>query len=77
MSSCAMHPLNTTKAGEKIHIKCLGCDCQNACRLRELGCVEGVQGKIISNSSNIVLQVGETRLAISNKIARSILVSLN
>ncbi|MGD8427955.1 MAG: FeoA family protein [Balneolaceae bacterium] len=72
-----MHPLNTTKAGEKINIQCLGCDCQNACRLRELGCVEGVKGKIISNNSNIVLQVGDTRLAISEKLARTILVSLN
>lgn len=72
-----MHPLNTAKAGEQINIQCLGCDCQNACRLRELGCVEGVKGKIISNNSNIVLQVGDTRLAISEKLARKILVRLN
>ena len=72
-----MHPLDTTKAGEKIHIKCLGCDCQNACRLRELGCVEGNKGKIISNKSDVVLQIGDTRLAISRKLARTILVSLN
>lgn len=71
-----MHPLNTTKAGEQVNIQCLGCDCQDACRLRELGCMEGVKGKIISNNSNIVLQVGETRLAISEKLARTILVSL-
>lgn len=72
-----MHPLNTAKAGEKVHIQCLGCDCQNACRLRELGCIEGIKGKIISNNANIVLQVGDTRLAISKTLARSILVSLN
>lgn len=72
-----MYPLHTTKAGEQIHIQCLGCNCQNACRLRELGCVEGVDGKIISNNSNVVLQVGDTRLAISQEIARTILVSLN
>jgi Fe2+ transport system protein FeoA len=72
-----MHPLNTSKAGEKIHIQCLECNCQDACRLRELGCVEGIRGKIISNNSNIVLQVGETRLAISKKLARTILVSQN
>lgn len=70
-----MHPLNTTKAGEKIHVQCLGCNCQDACRLREMGCVEGIRGKIISNNSNVVLQVGETRLAISSKLARTILVS--
>lgn len=72
-----MHPLNTTKTGEKIFIQCLGCNCQDACRLREMGCVEGIKGKIISNNSNVVLQVGDTRLAISKKLARSILVSLN
>lgn len=72
-----MHPLNTTNAGEKVFIKCLGCNCQDACRLREMGCVEGIKGKIISNNSNVVLQVGDTRLAISKKLARSILVSLN
>lgn len=72
-----MHPLNTTKAGEKIHIQCLGCDCQDACRLRALGCIEGIKGKIISNNSNVVLQVGDTRLAISKKLACSIFVSQN
>jgi len=72
-----MHPLNTTKAGEKIYIQCLGCDCQDACRLRALGCIEGIKGKIISNNSNVVLQVGDTRLAISKKLARSIFVSQN
>lgn len=72
-----MYPLNTTEVGEQINIQCLGCNCQDACRLRELGCVEGVKGKIISNNSNIVLQVGDTRLAISEELARTILVSLN
>lgn len=69
-----MHPLSTTKKGEKINIECLGCSCEEACRLRELGCVEGISGKIISNRSNIILQVGDTRLAINKNLARSILV---
>lgn len=72
-----MHPLNATKAGEQVHIQCLGCNCQDACRLREMGCIEGISGKIISNNSNVVLQVGETRLAISKTLARTILVSQN
>ncbi len=72
-----MHPLKNSKAGEKIHIRCLGCSCNEACRLREMGCVEGIQGKIISNQSNVVLQLGETRLAINGNLARSILVSPN
>ncbi len=72
-----MHPLKNSKAGEKIHIRCLGCTCSQACRLREMGCVEGIRGKIISNQSNVVLQLGETRLAINGNLARTILVSPN
>lgn len=72
-----MHPLNAAKVGERVHIQCLGCDCENACRLREMGCVEGNKGKVISNNKSVVLQVGDTRLAISKSLARSILVSLN
>lgn len=70
-----MFPLNTTKAGEKIDICCLGCDCEQACRLREMGCVEGVEGKIISNQSRVIVQLRDTRLAINSDLARSILVS--
>lgn len=72
-----LHPLSTTKAGEKINIKCLGCSCEEACRLRELGCVEGISGRIISNRSSVIVQVGETRLAIDRKLANSILVHLS
>lgn len=70
-----LFPLNTTKKGEEIDICCLSCDCDQACRLRELGCVEGVRGKIISNQSRVIVQVGETRLAINSDLARNILVS--
>lgn len=69
-----MHPLSNSKAGEKINIQCLGCSCEEACRLRELGCVEGTSGRIISNQSSVIVQVGETRLAIDQKLANSILV---
>lgn len=72
-----MHPLIHGKAGEKIYIRCLGCSCNEACRLREMGCVEGNRGTIISNQSNVVLQLGESRLAITGKLARTILVSPN
>ncbi|HET6527623.1 MAG TPA: FeoA family protein [Balneolaceae bacterium] len=70
-----MYPLNTSKVGEKVHIKCLGCNCEEACRLRELGCVEGTTGKIVSKQANVILQVGEARLAINGALARTILVS--
>lgn len=69
-----IHPLSNSKAGEKVSISCLGCSCEEACRLREMGCVEGISGRIISNQSNVIVQVGETRLAIDKKLAHSILV---
>lgn len=69
-----MFPLSTSKVGEVISIQCLGCSNEDACRLRELGCVEGVNGTIISKQQHVILQVGETRLAINGDLARSILV---
>lgn len=69
-----MHPLTATKKGEEIDIQCLGCNCEDACRLREMGCVEGLKGKLISNSSKVILQVGDSRLAINAELAHTILV---
>lgn len=70
-----IHPLNTTREGEEIVVRCLECNCDDICRLNELGCVEGASGRIISNQKNIILQVGETRLAIAKNLAKTILVS--
>ncbi|MEQ9309146.1 MAG: FeoA family protein [Balneolaceae bacterium] len=70
-----MHPLNTSKEGEEIVVRCFDCNCDDICRLNELGCVEGANVKIISNQKNIILQVGEARLAITENLAKSILVS--
>ena len=70
-----MHPLNTSKEGEEVTVQCFDCNCDDVCRLNELGCVEGANGRIISNQSNVILQVGETRLAIAKDLAKSILVS--
>lgn len=70
-----MHPLNTGKEGEEIVVRCLDCNCDDTGRLNELGCVEGASGRILSKQKNIILQVGETRLAIAEDLAKSILVS--
>lgn len=70
-----MHPLSNSKEGEEVVVRCLDCNCDDVCRLNELGCVEGANGKIISNQQNIILQLGETRLAIARKLAQTILVS--
>lgn len=69
-----MFPLSTSEIGEIICIQCFGCNTEDACRLRELGCVEGCLGKIVSKQNNIILQVGETRLAITGDLARRIFV---
>ncbi len=70
-----VHPLSIGKEGEEIVVKCLDCHCDDVCRLNELGCIEGAKATIISNQKNIILQVGEARLAIASTLAKSILVS--
>lgn len=70
-----MHPLSNSKEGEEVVVRCLDCHCDDVCRLNELGCVEGANGRIISNQNNVILQVGESRLAIAGALARTILVS--
>ena len=55
-------------------VQCLHCQGDDVCRLNELGCVEGACGTIISNQKNVIIKVGETRLAIDGNIAKSILV---
>ncbi|MBO6536470.1 MAG: ferrous iron transport protein A [Balneolaceae bacterium] len=72
-----MYPLNLTKEGEEVVVKCINCHCEDVCRLNELGCIEGAKGVIISNQKNVIFKVGETRLAINSDIAKSILVSSN
>lgn len=69
-----MFPLTTSKIGELFSIQCLGCSNEDACRLRELGCVEGVSGKIVSKQNHLIVQVGETRLAINGELAGKIFV---
>lgn len=70
-----MIPLSRSKAGEEVTVECIDCDCENVCRLNELGCYEGASGTIISNQKNVILKVGESRLAIDNILAKSILVT--
>jgi Fe2+ transport system protein FeoA len=69
-----MFPLNTSKVGENISIQCFGCSTEDACRLRELGCVEGASAKLVSKQHHLILQVGETRLAINGELASKIFV---
>lgn len=70
-----MLPLTIIKPGENVDICTLSCSYKEAKRLREMGCVEGIRAVIISNQKNVILQVGDTRLAINGKLARTILVT--
>jgi Fe2+ transport system protein FeoA len=46
-----------------------------ACRLREMGCAEGAMARVVSINKDVILQIGDTRLAIDSMLARMILVS--
>lgn len=70
-----MFPLNRSKAGEEVTVKCIDCDCDDLGRLNELGCYEGASGTIISNQNNVIFKVGDSRLAIDYTLAQSILVT--
>lgn len=70
-----LKPINTAKKGERVAIECLLCGHRDSCQLHDLGCIEGVMGEVLSNHSRVILKIGETRLAISEKMAKSILVS--
>lgn len=72
-----MFPLKSAKSGELITIQTLACSAIEASKLRDLGCVEGAQAKVVKNHSNIILQLGESRVAITSDIASSILVLQN
>ncbi|MCG8372386.1 MAG: FeoA domain-containing protein [Balneolales bacterium] len=73
-----MYPLTLTKDGERVEVQSLNCQHDDVYRLNEMGCVQGAKGTIISNQDNVILQVGETRLAIAGNLAKSIFVtSLN
>jgi Fe2+ transport system protein FeoA len=70
-----MVPLSALNAGDIVSISCLGCALDQACRLREMGCAEGAMARIIANRRDVIIQIGDTRLAIDAMLARMILVS--
>jgi Fe2+ transport system protein FeoA len=70
-----MIPLSALQAGDIVSISCLGCAMDQACRLREMGCAEGAMARVVSINKDVILQIGDTRLAIDSMLARMILVS--
>lgn len=70
-----MSPLSASQVGDIVSIACLGCALDQACRLREIGCAEGAVARVVSVRRDVILQIGDTRLAIDGMLARMILVS--
>jgi Fe2+ transport system protein FeoA len=71
---CEVCPLSRVKAGVAVRIKqlCATPEVQN--RLRELGFCEDHIIKLLTSQANFICQVCETRLAISEQLAKIIMV---
>ena len=71
---CEVCPLSRVKAGVAVRIKrlCASPEMQN--RLRELGLGEDQIIKLLTSQTNLICQVCNARLAISQQLAQLILV---
>jgi Fe2+ transport system protein FeoA len=73
-SRCAVCPLSRVKAGVAVRVKqlCAAPEIQN--RLREIGFCEDQVIRLITSQNNFICQVCNARLAISEQLAKLILV---
>jgi len=71
---CEVCPLNRVQAGVKVRIKQLCAKPEVQQRLRELGFCEDQVIRLLTSQTNFICQVCNARLAISEQIARIILV---
>jgi Fe2+ transport system protein FeoA len=67
-------PLSRVKAGTTVCIKELAAAPEVRDRLRELGLGEEQRIKLLSSEANVICQVCNARLALSEKLAKTILV---
>jgi Fe2+ transport system protein FeoA len=67
-------PLNRVRAGTAVRIKALCAEPETASRLREIGFCEEQMIRLLSNHASLVCKVCNARLAISARLAESILV---
>jgi Fe2+ transport system protein FeoA len=67
-------PLNCVQAGTAVRIKQLAATPEVTLRLREMGFCEEQQIKLLSRSTNVICQVCNARLGISQQLAETILV---
>jgi Fe2+ transport system protein FeoA len=70
----AVCPLSQVTAGTTVCIKELAASPELRDRLRELGLGEEQRIKLLSSKANVICQVCNARLALSEKLARTILV---
>ncbi len=70
----ALCPLNRLREGSSGRVKRLVSTPELNLRLREMGVFEDQQVKMLARPSNIICQVCNTRLAIADELAESILV---
>ena len=71
---CELCPLSRVKAGVAVRIKQLCAAPELQDRLRELGLGEEQIIKLLTSQTNFICQVCDARLAISEQLARLILV---
>ena len=67
-------PLTEVRTGMVFRIKRLSASPEVNQRLREMGCGEEQQAKLLSRHAQVICQVRHTRLGLSLKVARSIWV---
>lgn len=71
---CELCPLNRVQTGVAVRVKQLCAAPEVQTRLREIGFCEDQIIRLITSHSNFICQVCNARLAISEQIARLILV---
>src|SRR5215471_10763001 len=73
-SRCEICPLSRVKAGVAVRIRQLCAAPEVQTRLRELGFCEDHIIKLLTSQANFICQVCDARLAISEQLARIIMV---
>lgn len=73
-SRCEVCPLSRVKAGVAVRIKQLCAKPELQTRLREIGLREDQIIKLLTSQTNFICQVCDARLAISEQLARLIMV---
>ena len=67
-------PLNDVQPGTMVRVKRLLASADTAVRLREMGFCEQQRIRMLARNSQVICQVSNTRLGLSEKLAQSILV---